>query len=264
MTKSVLLCTPEHFDIEYEINPWMHQTNQVNSKVATEQWQKLKQTYTDLGWQVDVMPSVEGLPDLVFATDSAVIVNDKVFVSNFRYQERRPEAAVYERWLRHHGNYSFQTAQAHSEGGDILLCGDIFLAGHGFRSDQAAHRELQTFFGLDVLSLKLVDPCFYHLDTALAVLSPDCVAVYPEAFDGASLQQLQQRLPKVIAVSREEALSFGLNVVSDGRKVIMSSGSPSLEQKYQAAGLEVIAIDTGEFTKSGGGVHCLSLLFERV
>ncbi len=45
--------------------------------------------------------------------------------------------------------------------------------------------ELADLFSLRVVSVRLADSRFYHLDTALCVLDADTAAYYPAAFDDA-------------------------------------------------------------------------------
>jgi N-dimethylarginine dimethylaminohydrolase len=257
----VLMCPPTYFDIEYEINVWMHQDNQPSEETAAQQWQKLYKIYTErLGWQVELAEPVKGLPDMVFATDCCLIIGDKVMLSNFRYPERRPETEQFEHWFREHGYQNIQKARNFFEGGgDTMSYGDKIIAGYGFRSAPEAHDELAEYFGREVISLRIVDPRFYHLDTSLAVLSPDTVAFYPDALDKASQQRLRAAVPNLIEATEEEAKGFGLNVVSDGRTVICSNESESLLNKYRGAGFAVIGTPILEFRKSGGGVKCLTL-----
>ena len=59
-TKTVLMCPPNYFDIEYEINVWMHQDNQPADETAHLQWQKLHDIYTEkLGWHVELIEPVK-------------------------------------------------------------------------------------------------------------------------------------------------------------------------------------------------------------
>jgi len=261
MNKKILMCPPKFFDIEYEINSWMHTGNQVETSQAAIEWQKLHDIYTkQMGWEVELIDPVKGLPDMVFATDCCLMKNDKILLSSFRYPERQPETAHFEKWLHDHGYTNAKHANSLFEGGgDNMVCGDKILAGHGFRSDVAAADELREYFDCEVVSLNIVDPFFYHLDTSLAVLSPDTVAFYPGAIDGASQQRLRVAIPNIIEASLEEAQGFGLNAVSDGHTVICSDESPSLLQKYRDAGFEVIGTPILEYRKSGGGVKCLTL-----
>lgn len=261
MPKNILMCPPDFFDIEYEINVWMHQDNQVTKQTAHEQWRLLNTIYTEqLGWKVEHIQPVKGLPDLVFATDCCLIFDGKVFLSNFRYPERQPETGFYETWLRERGYDNIKQAKHRFEGGgDHILCGNKIISGYGFRSDLESHDELREYFGLEVVSLRIVDPHFYHLDTSLAVLSDDTVAFYPGAIDEDSQKRLRSAVPRVIEATYEEAQGFGLNAVSDGRTIITSNESESLLQKYREAGFKVIGTPILEFRKSGGGVKCLSL-----
>jgi N-dimethylarginine dimethylaminohydrolase len=261
MSKKILMCRPDFFDIEYEINVWMHQDNQVAEDTAEAQWQKLYDIYTNnLGWNVKLIDPVKGLPDMVFATDCCLMIDDKILLSSFRFPERQPETKHFEEWFRDNGYGHFKKADNFFEGGgDNLVCGDKILAGHGFRSAPEAADELGEYFGREVVSLKIVDPRFYHLDTSLAVLSDDTVASYLPALDEASQKRLKATIPNVIEATPEEAEGFGLNAVSDGHTVITSDESPSLLQKYRDAGFEVIGTPILEYRKSGGGVKCLTL-----
>src|SRR2546423_203958 len=135
MKKSVLMCPPDYFDIEYEINPWMHQDSQPSGETAHEQWQKLHDIYRDkLGWQVELIQPVKHLPDMVFITDSALIIDNKVLLNKFRYAERESETAYCEAWLKQNGYTQIKQASYFVEGGDLLAMGDKILWGYGFRS----------------------------------------------------------------------------------------------------------------------------------
>lgn len=261
MSKHILMCPPTYFDIEYEINVWMNQADQPTGETAQAQWNKLHHIYTDqLGWQVELIDPVKGLPDMVFATDCCLMVGDKILLSSFRYPERQPETEHFKDWFEQNGFKNFKKAENFFEGGgDNLLCGDKILAGHGFRSDVRAAGEMRDFFGLEVVSLKIVDPRFYHLDTSLAVLSDDTVASYLPALDQASQRALRAAVPNIIEASLEEAQGFGLNAVSDGQTIITSNANASLLDKYRAAGFNIIGTPILEFRKSGGGVKCLTL-----
>jgi len=261
MPKRFLMCPPTYFDIAYEINAWMHQSDQPTHDEASKQWQALYDIYTkQLGWQVETIEPIKGLPDMVFATDCCLMISGRALLSSFRYPERRGETAHYEAWFRAHGITELQKAKHFFEGGgDTMVCGDKIIAGYGFRSDPEAHDELREFFDREVISLKIIDPYFYHLDTSLAVLSPDTVAYYPGAIDEESQKRLEAGIPNLIEATLEEAKGFSLNAVSDGQTVITSNAAPTLLEKYRQAGFNVIATPIGEFVKSGGGVKCLTL-----
>jgi N-dimethylarginine dimethylaminohydrolase len=197
---------------------------------------------------------------MVFATDCCLMVAGKILLSSFRYPERQPETDQFQKWFQDNGYTDFKKAENFFEGGgDNMLCGNKIIAGHGFRSSPEAAKEIEDYFGLEVVSLKIVDPRFYHLDTSLAVLSPDTVAYYPGAIDEASRERLAKAIPNLIEATLDEAQGFGLNAVSDGHTVITSNESESLLQKYRDAGFSTIGTPILEFRKSGGGVKCLTL-----
>jgi len=261
MPKKVLMCPPTYFDIEYEINVWMSEADQPSEETAQDQWDKLYKVYTEqLGWEVQLIEPVKHLPDMIFATDCCLMVNGKALLSSFRYPERQPETQHFEKWLRQNGYSELKKATSFFEGGgDNMLAGNKIIAGHGFRSEPEAVKEMEDYFGLEVVRLKIVDTRFYHLDTSLAVLGPDTVAYYPGAIDEASQARLKAAIPNLIEATLEEAQGFGLNGVSDGTHVITSNENESLLQKYRQAGFEVIGTPILEFRKSGGGVKCLTL-----
>lgn len=261
MARKILMCPPDHFDIEYEINAWMHTSDQPSDETAHQQWQKLHDIYTQqLGWDVKRITPVKGLPDMVFATDCCTIIDGKVLLSNFRYPQRQPETEQFEKWFRQNGYTQLRKANSFFEGGgDTLVFGDKIIAGHGFRSMPEAHKEMENYFDHEVISLKIVDPRFYHMDTSLAVLDDKTVAYFPGAIDEASQAKLKAAVPNLIEATEEEAIGFGLNVVSDGHNVICSDASASLLQKYRDAGFNIIGTPILEFRKSGGGVKCLTL-----
>jgi N-dimethylarginine dimethylaminohydrolase len=259
--KKVLMCPPDYFDIEYEINAWMHQSNQVDTLEALSQWQALYDIYRNrLNWDVELIKPVKGLPDMVFATDSCVIVNGKAMLSNFRYRQRQPETKLYQKWFLDHGFRSLKIAKHRFEGGgDSIFCGQRILAGYGFRSEIESHQELRDYFEMEVVDIKLINPYFFHLDTCLTVLNEETLAYYPGAIDQASTKRLKRMFPNIIEASLAEASGFGLNAVSNGHSVVTSNRSKSLLQKYRSYGFEVIATPITEFRKSGGGVKCMTL-----
>lgn len=182
-----LMCRPTYFDVVYSINPWMDPKKPVDTPLAIAQWERLREVYLSLGHTVDTIEPVRGLPDMVFAANGATVVDGRALVARFRDAERIAEGPAYHDWLRANGFPDLRTASVVNEGeGDYLLVGDVLLAGTGFRSDPRSHDEAQEFFGRPVIGLTLVDPDYYHLDTALTVLDERTVAYYPPAFSPAA------------------------------------------------------------------------------
>ena len=262
--RSYLMCPPEYFAVEYAINPWMNPDEPVDVARAMNQWQRLRDVFTGLGHTVHTIPAQPGLPDMVFAANGATVIDGKVLGARFRYPEREPEAAAYLRWFREFGygrdRGEVREATVVNEGeGDIVFAGRAVLVGHGFRTDEAIMPELADLFGLPVISLRLVDPRFYHLDTALTVLSEDVAAYYPAAFDDAGRAALAGHFAELIEAKDEDAEVLGLNAVSDGQHVVLPAQATGLAAQLAAAGFTPIGVDLSELLKAGGGPKCCTL-----
>ncbi|HYK27957.1 MAG TPA: arginine deiminase-related protein [Streptosporangiaceae bacterium] len=262
--RTYLMCPPAHFTVEYAINPWMNPDQPVDAGLAMRQWEQLQQAFTDLGHTVHTINPEPGLPDMVFAANGATVIDGKVLGARFKHAERQPEAEAYMRWFREDGYAVVREPIALNEGeGDIVHTGRAILAGYGFRTDQAVSGELADLFGLPVISLRLVDPRFYHLDTALVVLDPDTVAYYPAAFDDASRAALASHFGELIEVKDEDAEVLGLNAISDGRNVVLPMQATSMIAQLASAGFTPIGVDLSELLKAGGGPKCCTLELRR-
>lgn len=259
-SRTYLMCPPEHFAVEYAINPWMDPDRPVDVALAMRQWRGLAEAYTRLGHTVHTIAPQPGLPDMVFAANGATVIDGKVLGSRFKYPQRQPEAAAYLNWFRSRGYGQIRESQVPNEGeGDIVFAGRAILAGHGFRSEEAVRDELTELYGLPVISLRLVDPRFYHLDTALVVLDADTVAYYPAAFDDAGQAALASHFSELIEAKDEDAEVLGLNAISDGRNVVLPVQATSLTVQLAAAGFNPVGVDLSELLKAGGGPKCCTL-----
>jgi N-dimethylarginine dimethylaminohydrolase len=253
------MTTPTFFTVEYAINPWMDIETPVDAELAIRQWEVLRQTYESLGHTVELVEPVAGLPDMVYAANGGLIVGGKAVVARFAYPQREGEAAAYAEWMSAHGFEPLHTRHTNEGQGDLLVVGSMVLAGYGFRTDRRAHDEIAEMIGMPLVSLELVDPRFYHLDTALAVLDDDTIAYYPTAFSDASRARLQELFPDAIEVASADAYVLGLNVVSDGLHVVHPAAAVGFAAQLADAGFEPIGIDLSELLKGGGSVKCCTL-----
>jgi ornithine--oxo-acid transaminase len=254
---------PTYFDVTYAINPWMDPSRPVDPAKALRQWTALRQTYVELGHRVRVIEAVPGLPDLVFAANGGFVVDGKALCSRFAFAQREAEEPVFAAWFEAAG-LTVQHLQQVNEGeGDFLLVGSRILAASPYRTARAAHAEVATLTGREVVSLELVDPRFYHLDTALAVLDDETIAFFPPAFSVESRTVIGDLFPDAIKAGEADAGVLGLNVTSDGRHVVMSDAAPTLARQFRDAGFEPIELDVSEFLLSGGGAKCCTLEIRR-
>lgn len=258
--KKFLMCPPTYFDIAYEINAWMSQDNQVDQVKAGQQWQNVQNIYRSLGHEIMIIEPVKDLPDMIFTANAGQVIDGKALVAKFKYPERQGETAYFERWFKDNGYQPVKVTDAVWEGeGDCLVSGDTIFAGYGFRSDAAAQSELAAFFDRKVIGLKLVDPRFYHLDTCFCPLDDETIMYFPAAFDADSQQKIKASGRKLIEVAESDAEGFGINAVSDGHNVVLSSHVKQLLIDLKNAGFNPIPADVSEFKKSGGGVKCITL-----
>ena len=264
----VLMCSPEYFGVNYVINPWMDGNIGVARKrVAVQQWTLLKEEISKRA-SLSVVESYNRLPDMCFVANAGLLL-ERVFVpSVFRVPQRVPEVPHYRAWFEQNG---YQIAdlkgdQAFEGEGDALFApGEPLLwAGYGVRSSLLSHRSLSEIFNIEVLSLRLVDERFYHLDTCFAPLDDGRVMYYPAAFDRASVEMIRQRVPSAIRleVGEEDALNFCCNCVPIGNTIITNYASPGLRSDLANWGYDVVTTPLSEFILAGGSAKCLCLFLQ--
>lgn len=252
-----LMCPPTYYRVTYSINPWMDPGKPVDLALALAQWEELRDRYRALGHTVEELTPRPDLPDMVFAANGATVVDGRVLGARFTHPERWAEAGVHLQWFRSHGYAQVREPEHINEGeGDFAVTATWLLAGRGFRSSPLSHPEAQEFFGRPVIGLDLVDPRYYHLDTALCVLDGDEVMYYPGAFSPGSRAVLERLFPDALVASEEDAAALGLNAVSDGRHVLLPQAAVGLFEPLRARGYEPIGMDLGELLKGGGSVKC--------
>lgn len=257
----ILMCPPDFYGIEYEINPWMNRERQVEHAAAVSQWHQLRSLLIDVGARVSELTPIAGLPDLVFTANAALIYRQRAVLSQFRHPQRSGEEVYDEQWLGAHG---FQVERLpermYFEGaGDALFCGDTLFAGYRVRSDALSHQQVGRMIGCRVIPLELVDGHYYHLDTCFCPLAPDEAIYYPGAFDDYGRRVLPELVSRLIEVDADEARSFACNAVVVGRTVITNMGCPQLHRALTTRGYQPIETPLHEFVKAGGSAKCLTL-----
>src|SRR5258706_13900133 len=103
VTRAYLMSPPEHFVVEYAINPWMDTTTPVDTELAVKQWEGLRETFVRLGHEVHVLPPEIGLPDMVYAANGAFSVDGVVYGARYKYPQRMAEAVAHRRFYTQRG-----------------------------------------------------------------------------------------------------------------------------------------------------------------
>ena len=261
--RTVLMCKPSFFTVVYRINPWMDPMVPTDTALAVAQWQTLYDTYIELGFDVQLIEPIDGLPDMVYAANGGFVIDNIAYGASFTYPERQPEGPAYLDWFADAGFDARVPVEINEGEGDFLLVGDVILAGTGFRSDSNSHAEVSAIYGRPVITLNLINPSFYHLDTAIAVLDDTNIAYLPSAFDEASLTVLRERYPNALIVTEEDASILGLNSYSDGYNVVIASRAKDFERQLREHGYNPIGVDLSELLLGGGGVKCCTLELRR-
>lgn len=263
----LLVCPPDYFGIEYEINPWMRLSNKVIPERAQAQWHRLMHVLEhEVGATLERMQPVPGLPDMTFTANAGVVSDNLAVPSRFRYLERQREERYFEAWFREHGYRVILLEEGlYFEGaGDLLGFRDIWFGGYRQRSDIRAFPRLSEIFGREIIPLELVNPYFYHLDTCFCPLSGGELLYYPPAFDPYAQVVIADRIEKDrrLVVPETEAFRFACNAVCIGTHVVLPDGCVETMALLKERGYRPHSLVLDEFMKSGGSAKCLTLALD--
>jgi N-dimethylarginine dimethylaminohydrolase len=274
-----LMCRPEHFAVAYSINPWMDPTSWCRDDAAlaaasAREWHALHRRLRELGAEIELVPAVTGVPDLVFTANAAVVLDGKVLLARFRHSERRLEEPCFAAAFRALEAQGIVASISTLPDGMVLEgAGDcvfdagrnLFWLGYGQRSDKAARRAVEDVFGIEALALELVDPRFYHMDTALCPLARGDVMYVPGAFASRTRATIRARVAPEhrIELAPEDGKRFAANAVMLNDVVVLSGCSERLRRALEERGYAVVEVPLGSFMRSGGSAFCLTLRLDR-
>ena len=260
--RELLLCPPDYYGIEYEINPWMSRAHGAEAALAQQQWKQLHATLSKLNCKIHLVPPQRGLPDMVFTANAGLTIGREFIPSKFRHQERAGEEPYFIRWMEKH-DYQIRRLMddLYFEGeGDALFNGDVLFCGYKFRSDIQSHRAVADMLGCLAVSVELVDARFYHLDTCFCPL-PDGGAVwFPAAFDEYGQRAIREHVADLVDVLPEEAMHFSCNAVVMEHDIVLPEGAPTLVATLRERGYRCHELPMSEFIKAGGACKCLVML----
>jgi N-dimethylarginine dimethylaminohydrolase len=262
LNKCLLMSDAKHFSVEFEINPYMNTGDQPDHAAAIAEHDAIVAAHRAAGRRVEYLSTVPGCPDMVYTANAALVRGNKAVLAQLP-PERRAETPHYRKQLESRGLEVIDPPYLFSGQGDALPCGNLLLAGAGWRTDPRMHEFLRQVLGYHVVSLQTVSDRWYDIDLALAVIeNPHTLAYCPEAFDEASRRRLRGLGLDLVEVAADEAESFALNLVSDGTTVTMTEGAPRLAAALRERGLTVVELKTTELKKGGGGIRCTSLTLD--
>jgi len=260
--RRLLLCPPDHYGIEYEINPWMDRARKADPVLARQQWEGLRGKLQEFGCAVELMEPQAGLPDMVFTANAGLLVGNQFILSRFRHPERAGEEPWFEKWFADRG-YEIRRLEKnlYFEGeGDALFCGDVLFCGYRFRSDIRSHEVIGSWLKALVISVELVESRYYHLDTCFCPLPGGEAIWFPDAFDDYGRRAISYHVRELIEATAEEAMQFACNAVVLGKDIVLPEGCPKLSAALLERGYRTHPLPMSEFLKAGGACKCLTLL----
>lgn len=261
----ILMCPPDYFTVEYEINPWMDANALVDQDLAKEQWTNLHQEISRIYPKIELLTPQPGLPDLVFC-DAGFLYKNVFIPSRFRYQERQKEADVFANWFAQNG-YEIRYIEAdmyfEGHGDDLWVDDDTVYCGYGFRSNKETFDHLQNILSdigkICLKTIELTDPRFYHLDTCFTPLTKNLALIYKPAISQQSIKMLEQTF-ELIEITDEDAFKFACNTIVLGKHLILPSASKNLQDTLRQKGFHIHIIDVSEFIKAGGACKCMAMI----
>ena len=256
------MCPPNHFSIEYSINPWM-KGEDVDINKAHKQWNFLKSFLEDLGAEVKTIDPHPDYPDMVFTANAGVVHNNSVVLSNFKHKERQGEKAHFRKWFEENEYevHELPEDMIFEGRGDCFVYRNYLIGGYGQRSEKKSITRAAEILELIPVTVELKDPKFYHIDTCLSIVSEQkgMSIYYPKAFNKNFEKEMSKIDLNLIPVTEKEAKMFACNSVSLKNAVVMPKGCERISLELDRHGYVSAPVPMSEFMKSGGACRCLVL-----
>ncbi len=260
----ILMCRPDYYGIEYEINPWMNKARKSDHKKAVQQWEKLHKTIQGCGAHVELVPPARGLPDMTFAANAGLFYKGKVLLAHFKVIERKGETAYFQTWFEKHGFHvvnrpGVDQKVSYFEGaGDALVANGKIFVGYGFRSEKEFYEHNEHLDPKAMIVCELVNPYYYHIDTCFCPLNERQAIWFPPAFSKESRHKMAKEI-ELIDVEESEAKRFACNSVVIHKNIVIPDGCPVLGAALRKLGLTVHECEVDEYIKAGGACKCLTM-----
>lgn len=259
----LLMCSPDFFEVNYAINPWMNKNIGDKTPLAKNQWERFYKALKGLSVNIKLIKPEKGLPDFVFTANAALIFENKAIISSFKHSERKGETEHYHKWFKEAG-YETSILDINFEGaGDALYDRkkNVLYCGYGWRTDIEASKMISEILDIEVIPLKLINPNFYHLDVAFCPLSTGHVMVHLPAFSEESQKLIKTNFKdRLIEVQEKDANYFACNAVEIVNKnILLYYASFELSNCLKDLGYQIEYINLSEFIKAGGSAKCLTL-----
>jgi dimethylargininase len=211
-----------------------------------------------LGCEVHSLGTASGFPDAVFVEDTAVVVDELAVIARPGTPTRRGEVDAVARHLEAYRPLARIVAPATLDGGDVLRIGRTLYVGLGSRTNRAGIAQLAALLeplGYGVVPVP-VSSCL-HLKSAVTTIGDELLLLNPQWVDPSALGA-REHLP----VDPDEP--FAANALRVAGTLIYPIEHRRTLARLEAAGLEVMGVETSELAKAEGAVTCCSILLERI
>ena len=201
-------------------------------------------------------------------------------LSNFSSKVRSPETKVGKSFFEQMG-YNVVIPPYHFEGEAELkhLFENVYIGGHGIRSDKRTYEWMQEQFDMRVITLEEKDPYLYHLDCTVFPLTREDTLVCTQMYTKAEIKQIEA-VSNIIDVTFDDAFSGICNSVRMGNIILNASNihemkrsdeyyeserqkNHVLEEIAARYGFEVAFFNISEFLKSGALLSCMVMHLNR-
>ena len=238
--------------------------------LAVQQHAALVASLERAGVRCREVEPVPGLPDLCFTRDSSFMTPWGLVILRLAAEHRRAEADPVRAAAASWGvPILAQIEDGTIEGGDVCLLrsGLVAIGWSGDRTSQVGAEALAAIFeqrGWRAL-LTRFDPKYLHLDTLFTLVDRHRAVACVEALEDGFLATLADLDIAVVPASSREVDALGPNLLAlGGGRVLSATDNVRINGELERLGYRVLTVDIGQFTRCGGGVHCLTMPLSRL
>lgn len=210
------------------------------------------------------------MPDMCFTRDALLTTPWGLLALKPAAAHRQAEAEIALKALRAIGApLAARVRSGSAEGGDIAIVRDglVIIGCSGERTDEQGADSVAEIFrgqGWDVIIYRF-DPHFLHLDTQFAMVGDGLALACTDVLSDDFLTLLDRHAIETIPVSYKEARTLGCNILALGdRRVLTAASNRRVNALLKARNYTVQALEIDQFTRCGGGVHCLTMPLARI
>ncbi len=224
----------------------------IDINIARKQHAIYCHTLTELGVELIKLPRLNEYPDSCFIEDTAIIHNNKAFITRMGAISRRGEVSSVRSHLAEYMEVEMAKAPATIEGGDVIHLKERLISGITKRTNREGVNQMSEYLNIKVDTC--IDPEIIHLKSYVTYIGKNTIICTKQY----SNNNIFHKFDKII-VEKEE--SNATNTLTIGDTVLIAEGFEKIQLRVREIGFEVISLNISEFQKCEGAITCLSLLF---